>query len=87
MVYGLWLSRRRWRACLPLYLYQAFDTALHLASWAAPRYRLPGDALLLVFAWSVRRLGPRHHHVACASGRPAPYPRPGPQPKPCARNS
>lgn len=50
MVAGLWLSRRNWRACLPLYLYLAFDTSLHLISWAAPRYRLPSDALLMSFA-------------------------------------
>jgi len=50
MVYGLWLSRRHWRACLPLYLYVAFDTVLHLVSWAAPRYRLPGDAVMIIFA-------------------------------------
>lgn len=50
MLFGLWLSRRRWRVCLPLYLYVAFDTGLSLMSWAAPRYRLPSDALLIVFA-------------------------------------
>ena len=50
MVYGLWLSRHRWRVCLPLYLYMAFDTVLHLVSWAAPRYRLPSDALMIIFA-------------------------------------
>jgi hypothetical protein len=50
MIAGLWLSRRRWRMCLPLYLYVLVDTVLHLASWAAPRYRLPSDALLIVFA-------------------------------------
>lgn len=50
MLYGLLLSRRNWRACVPLYLYVAFDTALHLTSWAAPRYRLPSDALLMIFA-------------------------------------
>ncbi len=50
MLYGLFLSRRQWRASLPLYLYIAFDTLLSLASWAAPRYRLPSDALLIVFA-------------------------------------
>lgn len=50
MLYGLVLSRRRWRECLPLYLYLAVDTVLHLGSWAAPRYRLPSDALLMVFA-------------------------------------
>lgn len=50
MVLGLWLSRQRWRACLPLYLYVGFDAVLHLTSWAAPRYRLPSDALLMPFA-------------------------------------
>jgi 4-amino-4-deoxy-L-arabinose transferase-like glycosyltransferase len=50
MVYGLYLSRPGWRQCLPLYLYVGFDTTLHLISWAAPRYRLPSDALLMVFA-------------------------------------
>jgi 4-amino-4-deoxy-L-arabinose transferase-like glycosyltransferase len=50
MLYGLVLSRRRWRACMPLYLYVGVDTVLHLATWAAPRYRLPSDALMIVFA-------------------------------------
>lgn len=50
MVYGLVLSRRAWRACIPLYLYVAFDTMLCLTSWAAPRYRLPSDAIMIVFA-------------------------------------
>ncbi len=50
MLRGLWLSRRFWRSCLPLYLYVGFDGLLHLISWAAPRYRLPSDAVLLAFA-------------------------------------
>ncbi len=50
MLYGLYRSRHRWRTCLPLYLYVAFDTTLHLISWAAPRYRLPSDAVLMPFA-------------------------------------
>jgi 4-amino-4-deoxy-L-arabinose transferase-like glycosyltransferase len=50
MLAGLFLARQRWRACLPLYLYIAFDTTLHLTSWAAPRYRLPSDALMMIFA-------------------------------------
>jgi 4-amino-4-deoxy-L-arabinose transferase-like glycosyltransferase len=50
MLYGLVCSRRRWRDCVPLYLYLLVDTTLHLASWSAPRYRLPSDALLMVFA-------------------------------------
>lgn len=50
MVYGLWLSRRQWRMCIPLYLYVAFDALLCLSTWSAPRYRLPSDAVLMVFA-------------------------------------
>jgi hypothetical protein len=50
MLYGLLLSFRHWRACFPLYLYIAFDSVLHLVSWVAPRYRLPSDALMIVFA-------------------------------------
>lgn len=50
MVAGFFLSFRWWRVCLPLYGYIGFDTALHLISWSAPRYRLPSDALLIIFA-------------------------------------
>ena len=50
MLWGLWLSRHRWRSCLPLYLWTAAFTAIHLLSWALIRYRLPVDALLLPFA-------------------------------------
>jgi 4-amino-4-deoxy-L-arabinose transferase-like glycosyltransferase len=64
MLAGLVLSRPRWRLCLPIYLYLCFDAALHLASWAAPRYRLPSDALAMVFAGlavsrAVQRILPR----------------------------
>jgi hypothetical protein len=27
-----------------------FDTTLHLLTWAAPRYRLPSDALMIIMA-------------------------------------
>lgn len=50
MLYGLYLSRKNWRACVPLYLYVAFDTSLSLASWSAPRYRLPADSLMMIYA-------------------------------------
>ena len=50
MLAGLALSRAQWRLALPLYLYVALDSVVHLASWAAPRYRLPSDAVLTVFA-------------------------------------
>jgi hypothetical protein len=49
-LYGLFLSRRYWQACVPLYLYVLFDTSLCLISWAAPRYRLPSDAVMMAFA-------------------------------------
>lgn len=50
MVYGLYLSRRRWKECVPLYLFVIFEALFSLLSWAAPRYRLPSDALLMIFA-------------------------------------
>jgi Dolichyl-phosphate-mannose-protein mannosyltransferase len=50
MLYGLLLSRRQWRLCLPFYLYIAFDAVFCLISWSAPRYRLPSDAILMPFA-------------------------------------
>jgi hypothetical protein len=50
MVYGLYLSRGRWKECAPLYLFVIFEALFSLLSWAAPRYRLPSDALLMVFA-------------------------------------
>jgi hypothetical protein len=59
MVYGLWLSMtREWKsrttsersAILLLLLFVCFYSAIHLLSWALIRYRLPIDAVLLVFA-------------------------------------
>lgn len=50
MAAGLWLTRRDWRRMMPLILFAAAYTAIHLASWALIRYRLPVDAVLLVFA-------------------------------------
>lgn len=49
MILGLIWSRRAWQLCVPLYLYVAFDTLLCLMSWSAPRYRLPSDAVFMVF--------------------------------------
>lgn len=50
MLAGILRSRRRWRTCMPLYLFIGAYTLLHLLSWALIRYRLPVDAVLLVFA-------------------------------------
>ena len=59
MLYGLWLSVWRcWRgenlqqrAYLGLlYLFMVIYTLIHLLSWALIRYRLPVDAILILFA-------------------------------------
>ena len=50
MLLGLWISFARWRNFVPLYLFMVIHTGIHLLSWPAPRYRLPIDAILMVFA-------------------------------------
>jgi hypothetical protein len=50
MLVGLYLSFSRWRNFVPLYLFIAIHTGIHLLTWPAPRYRLPVDAVLMVFA-------------------------------------
>jgi 4-amino-4-deoxy-L-arabinose transferase-like glycosyltransferase len=50
MVLGLVLSVSRWRNFVPLYLFMVIHTGIHLLSWPSPRYRLPVDAVLMVFA-------------------------------------
>lgn len=73
MLYGLWLSRGRAARCAPLYAYIAFEAALHLCSWASPRYRLPSDALAMVFAaLAVLALAARAGWVAPAGAAPEP---------------
>jgi hypothetical protein len=50
MLFGLGFSFSRWRVFVPLYLFMVIHTAIHLLSWPSPRYRLPVDAVLIVFA-------------------------------------
>jgi hypothetical protein len=59
MLYGLWVSislvrkpeRQGQRsAIILLYLFVVIYTSIHLLSWALIRYRLPVDAILLLFA-------------------------------------
>jgi 4-amino-4-deoxy-L-arabinose transferase-like glycosyltransferase len=50
MLVGLAFSFSRWRNYIPLYLFMAIHTAIHLFSWPSPRYRLPVDATLMIFA-------------------------------------
>jgi 4-amino-4-deoxy-L-arabinose transferase-like glycosyltransferase len=50
MLAGLLLSLSRWRRFTVLYLFIFVHTAIHLLSWPAPRYRLPVDAVSMIFA-------------------------------------
>lgn len=50
MLFGLWVSRREWRHFRLLYLFMLFYSLLHILTWAMVRYRLPVDAVLLLFA-------------------------------------
>ena len=50
MVIGLGISVSRWRNFMPLYLFMAVHTGIHLLSWPSPRYRLSVDAVLMIFA-------------------------------------
>jgi hypothetical protein len=50
MLYGLWLSRTERRRYRLLYLFILFYSVLHILTWAMIRYRLPADAVLLLFA-------------------------------------
>jgi hypothetical protein len=62
MLVGMFLSARRWLRPRPasgeaarkgiglLYLYVAIYTLVHLLSWTLIRYRLPVDAVLVIFA-------------------------------------
>jgi 4-amino-4-deoxy-L-arabinose transferase-like glycosyltransferase len=50
MIYGLFLSFRKWRDYSLLYLFIFIYSGIHILSWPGPRYRLPVDALLIIFA-------------------------------------
>ncbi len=50
MLLGLCLSFSRWRSFVALYLFSVIHTGIHLLTWPSPRYRLPVDAVLMVFA-------------------------------------
>ena len=50
MIYGLWISSHQWRRYWFLYVFMIFYTVMHLLTWSMIRYRLPVDAVLLLFA-------------------------------------
>jgi 4-amino-4-deoxy-L-arabinose transferase-like glycosyltransferase len=75
MMYGLVISLKTWKGSsssfitsptILLYLFITVYTLIHLLSWALIRYRLPVDAVLLVFAGLAfadlyQRIGNRFH--------------------------
>ncbi len=74
MVYGLWLSRHQWRELRLLLGFMLFYTVLHLFTWSMVRYRLPVDAVLLIFAAGAiqelaRRFWPARQPSATAATR------------------
>ncbi len=50
MLYGLVLSLRQWRRYLLIYLFIIVYCGIHMLTWAGIRYRLPVDAVLILFA-------------------------------------
>ena len=65
MLLGLLMSRSHRATCALACLFAAAYTVVHLMSWALIRYRLPVDAVMLVFAGLAldRLLGPRLHRL------------------------
>jgi len=49
-IFGLWITRRRWRDLYPVYLAIALLTAAHLITCAQMRYRLPLMPFFIVFS-------------------------------------
>ena len=50
MLAGIYVSFSRWRSFAVMYLFIIVHTSIHLLSWPSPRYRLPVDAVSMVFA-------------------------------------
>jgi len=46
----IWLSKAHWRKLLPLYLFMFIHTSVYAVSWTMIRYRIPLDAILIIFA-------------------------------------
>lgn len=50
MLAGLALSLRQWRRLVPIYLFIILHIGIYVSSWVMIRYRVPVDAVLLLFA-------------------------------------
>jgi 4-amino-4-deoxy-L-arabinose transferase-like glycosyltransferase len=58
---GMFLTRRSWRRLLPLYAVFLYFSLVHLVLVGGPRFRLPADPFLILFAavplvWAVDRI-------------------------------
>lgn len=55
---GLLLNAKRWRELMPILLFLVIHTGIYAVSWTMIRYRIPLDALLVIFAaFTVNELG------------------------------
>ena len=74
MLLGLYLSFSRWRSFAVLYLFIVIHTGIYLLTWPAPRYRLPVDAVSMVFAALAvcelaRQIKYRRHGLSLSQGQ------------------
>ena len=50
MLYGLFISFPQWRRLVPIYLFLVVHIGVYVVSWVMIRYRIPIDAVLILFA-------------------------------------
>lgn len=69
---GLAVCARRWRDLMPLYLFMFIHTGIYAVSWTMIRYRMPLDAVLVLFgAVVVERIVGRWRAVPAEGSRAA----------------
>ena len=49
-IFGLFLSRKRWKDLVPIYLFLLVHTGVYSISWTMIRYRIPMDVFFIMFA-------------------------------------
>jgi 4-amino-4-deoxy-L-arabinose transferase-like glycosyltransferase len=49
-VLGLWLVRAKWKMLIPILLFMFIHTSIYATSWTMIRYRIPLDAVLIIFS-------------------------------------
>jgi 4-amino-4-deoxy-L-arabinose transferase-like glycosyltransferase len=48
-IFGLWRSASEWRRLLPIYAFMLLHVGIYSVTWTMIRYRIPMDALLIIF--------------------------------------